>query len=309
MNTRGYNMKKIQILLSTYNGEKFLKEQLESLINQTYGNVKILVRDDGSTDGTQSILKSYEEDGYIEFYIGKNIGACASFFELVKKADINASYFAFSDQDDFWKPEKIEIAIAKLEKEDDKLPVIYCSKTTVVDDKLNIITTHKQKTIKRISFGNSIVENIATGCTIVANKTMIKEMQKVNNTNGIFLHDWFAYMIATAFGKIIYDSNSYILYRQHSNNVIGLSKNTYEDYKRKVKLLFMYVRTKIIYNNTYKFYEIYSSQLKDSDIVLIKNFLSKRMFQKLKVVFSLKIKRQSWIDNIIFKVLFVLGML
>ena len=110
-------MEKVQILMSTYYGEKYLREQLDSIIKQTYPLINILIRDDGSSDGTLSILKEYAgKYDHVTYYEGENIGVIQSFLQLLKESDANVNYYAFADQDDVWLPEKIVRAVEKLEE-------------------------------------------------------------------------------------------------------------------------------------------------------------------------------------------------
>ena len=110
-------MKKVQILMSTYNGEKYVNEQIDSLLQQDHTNLEILIRDDGSKDSTVSILEEYhKENPNIKLIIDKNKGVISSFFELAMKASEEADYFAFCDQDDYWKPQKISRAVNLLER-------------------------------------------------------------------------------------------------------------------------------------------------------------------------------------------------
>ena len=164
----------IQILMSTYNGENYLREQLDSLLNQTYENIKILIRDDGSKDGTIQILKEYSEKypNKIECIFDENIGVIKSFFELMKKSDEKCNYFAFCDQDDFWLKEKVEKAIEQIKEE---IPFLYCSNTILVDENLKILKINNEK--KEIDLNNILVENCATGCTVVINNKLLKLCQ------------------------------------------------------------------------------------------------------------------------------------
>ena len=127
-------MKKVQVLLSTYNGEKYLKEQLDSIIAQKGVDVHILARDDGSKDDTIKILEGYEN---IDIIKGSNIGVCKSFFELINKSG-EYDYYSFADQDDVWDCDKLVIAINKLEKCNSK-PAVYASNTRLVDANLTFL--------------------------------------------------------------------------------------------------------------------------------------------------------------------------
>lgn len=210
---------KIIVLMSTYNGEKYLREQIDSILNQTV-ECSLLVRDDGSTDGTLEILKNYESKAQLNWYQGKNLGPCSSFFDLIKQAE-KADYYALSDQDDYWKSNKLETAINKLDKVNS--PCLYFSKRTIVDEELteiNMTNTY----VRILEPGSSLIEGIAYGCTMVFDfkvKMLISELnQKYKN----YMHDAFIYRLVSLTGKVIYDDTSYIKYRQHSNNVVGHEK-------------------------------------------------------------------------------------
>ena len=144
---------KVQILMSTYNGEEFVREQLDSILAQSYPDVDILIRDDGSQDDTFVILKEYEErHSNIRAYQGENIGVNKSFFELLRKSNQEAAYIGFCDQDDYWLPEKIEKAAEQLERLDG--PALYCSAKTLVDE--NLEPLNSQQNPHRIpGFGNA----------------------------------------------------------------------------------------------------------------------------------------------------------
>ena len=107
---------KVIVLMSTYNGEQYIKEQIESILNQTYSNMELYIRDDGSKDQTVAILKKYEQDGKLHFSQGKNMGFINSFFEVMRTSG-EADYYAWCDQDDVWLPEKIERAVKELQKD------------------------------------------------------------------------------------------------------------------------------------------------------------------------------------------------
>ncbi len=302
---------KVQILMSTYNGEKFLEEQIESILNQCIGidNLFILIRDDGSNDSTIKILENYKNiyPTIIDYYEGENLGPCYSFFDLVKNADLGYDYFAFSDQDDFWLPNKLEMAIKKLDEKGDNIPLLYSSKYTIVDNNLNEIKGQTAKKVNFTSFENSLIENVATGCTEVFNKEMLVLLNKVNesNTKGFFMHDWVLYMLATSLGQYIYDENSYLLYRQHENNVLGASRGKFNNWQRKIKLFFKYNSGNIIRKNATAFYEVYGNHIDSYSKSLIECFVIKNFKNSLKLSIHKEIKRQKFIDEIIFRLLII----
>ena len=226
----------VNILMSTYNGEKFLQEQLDSLTAQTHTThhpLHITIRDDGSTDNTPSILKKFQvENKNCTLVIGKNLGLPWSFFELMNLADDNFSYYAFCDQDDVWLPNKLEKAIEKLAPTPE--PALYCSRQNYIDEQGKKIG-ESFTPLKPITPENAWFENLAVGCSIVINKPLL-ELGKIERFEGIFMHDWWAYQIAHCTGTVYFDNNAYINYRQHSNNQVGgnlsLIQKTKQRYKK-----------------------------------------------------------------------------
>ena len=216
-------MKKLLILLSTYNGEKYLSELLDSVFNQTYKSIDLLVRDDGSTDDTLFLLKKYSEKYSIRIIEGKNIGAAESFFDLIKSADNTYKYYAFCDQDDVWLPEKIEAAVSKLEEVKNDCPNLYYSGQILVDDKLNKISNHHLDNTR--SYKANFIFNQMAGCTAVLNNALFR-LLKAYKPNNVYMHDAWCYKVCvTCNGNVIVDDKEYILYRQHGNNTVGLSKS------------------------------------------------------------------------------------
>lgn len=212
---------KLQILLSTYNGEKYICTQLDSIIAQDVEEKELLIRDDGSNDHTVSIIKAYTKlYSWITLYEGENIGVQKSFFDLINHADIDADYFAFADQDDQWFPEKTKHAIEKLEKFSNEKPSLYCSDKVIVDEELNPVNITVHCIVNKITFANALVQNICTGCTTVINREMLFLLRQYVPKNAV-MHDWWSYLLAAAYGNVYYDSNAYIRYRQHGNNVLG----------------------------------------------------------------------------------------
>ena len=232
-------MKTIQILMSTYNGEKYLKEQIESILTQDcqkfgIASFTLKVRDDGSGDGTAQILQEYA-DKYpeiISWYQGENVGVIKSFFDLMSQADA-CDYYAFADQDDYWMPEKLTRAIEKLQELPEEKPLLYCCRPKLVDADLHTIESAIDRSSVRPAFENAMIENIATGCTEVFNRSMhemvVREFPKFT-----VMHDWWLYLVATCFGEMIYDEDSYICYRQHGGNVLGTKTSHLEEFKMRI---------------------------------------------------------------------------
>lgn len=222
---------KVNVLMSTYNGERYLKEQLDSIIAQENVDVDILVRDDGSNDSTLDILHEYEERGMVHWYKGKNQGPARSFLTLLRDSSDEADYYAFSDQDDFWKPEKLSVAVEKL-KRTDNVPALYFSRTQMTDSVLaptGIVAINPL-----LTFGESLVYEFIPGCTMVFNRKLRDIINKYS-PEYLPMHDVWIYSVALAVGaKIYFDETPYILYRQHSSNTIGQGYSVWHEWKRRL---------------------------------------------------------------------------
>ena len=246
-------MKKVLILMSTYNGEKYIKEQLDSIQKQSYSNFSLMIRDDGSTDATIAIIREYQKKySNIRLIIGKNLGVWNSFFTLFKEADGQAEYYALADQDDYWLPDKILAAIQRMERESRKkmIPILYAGNKTLVDGQLQPIHSEIKYSSKQIpSFGNALVENICTGCTCVMNQALLTKLCQYIPKQ-VIMHDWWIYLLAVSLGNVIYDEQSYLLYRQHGENVYGtmikkraLWKHRLEELKKKRGKVYQQIQT------------------------------------------------------------------
>lgn len=230
-------MKTVDILLATYNGEKYIVEQIESILNQTHKEFRLLISDDGSTDNTKQIISEYEKkDKRITVFNQKeNIGVVQNFEFLMTK--VENEYFMFSDQDDIWKEEKIEKTLKKIEETGAML--VY-SDLEVVDSDLNItfesywkLKGIYQKIKKYNNFESLYLNNFVTGCTIIARRELIEKSLPLPKTSKYVLHDYWISLIASQNGKIEYIEESLIKYRQHKNNKVGSKKksDTIESFK------------------------------------------------------------------------------
>lgn len=229
----------ITILLSTYNGADYIKEQLDSLFSQDYSNFKILVRDDGSKDDTIKILNYYKkkENKEFSYYIGSNLGSCKSFLSLLNDAP-KSDYYAFCDQDDVWDNDKLSCAVEKLFKLDNKKPNLYFSNLRVVDKNLKFVRlSHNSKQYMKNKF-SPLIEPLTGGCTMVFND-VARELIINNIPDKCSMHDSWIYLVCGIFGSIVYDEKPHMSYRIHEKNVVGTykKKNISSYIKRFVELI------------------------------------------------------------------------
>lgn len=228
------------VLMSTYNGEKYLKDQLNSLVSQTMLPDKILIRDDGSTDSTVDILKYYSDNyDFVEYYQGNNLGPAKSFMELISKVN-GYDYYSLCDQDDVWFKDKLEVAVNTLKAERMKnTPLLYCSRFTLTDANLNPIDSDISKLYGYTDFAHALLFQTAPGCTMVFNNAARKKIKKYDmNKEFCIIHDSIIHKVVTMFGKMILDENPRMFYRQHGNNEIGLSANENKNNVERIKRLF-----------------------------------------------------------------------
>ena len=225
---------KIQVLLSAYNGETFLREQLDSLLAQTGIETGILVRDDGSSDGTAAILEEYAARGALRWYRGENRGPSGSFWQLLRDAE-EADLYAFCDQDDVWDADKLRIAADVLERAEPGIPALYCGDVRVTDERLGVIAPRMLGPASA-DYPHALVKNIAPGCTFVFNRAALELLRRYDDTAlGLEFHDWTAYQIIACFGYVFFDPEPHMSYRQHAGNAIGAVRDPAREFLRKAR--------------------------------------------------------------------------
>lgn len=238
----------IDVLLATYNGEKYLKEQIDSILNQTYKNIRLIISDDCSKDKTREILKQYEEkESRIKvFYQEKNLGYIKNFEFLLKQ--VENEYYMLSDQDDVWLPEKIEKSLEKMKKENADL---VFGDLEVVDENLNTIYPSfndymklSRKINKYInSYKINYLYNCVTGCTVLSKKKFIEKLIPFPDSSKYMIHDYWLGIQLAINGKLAYMPEKYIKYRQHGNNQVGTNKISHGfDKLEQVRKLFIDVK-------------------------------------------------------------------
>ena len=223
-------MYNVAVLMSTYNGEKYLSEQIDSILSQKDVNIDLYIRDDGSNDNTVNHIKDYMRIyNNVFLYNENNIGISNSFMELLYKVPTTYDYYAFSDQDDIWFENKIIKAIEFLNYNKKN---IYTSNQTLVDKNNNIIgnryNDQDKINIKPIEI---LFTNMLAGCTMVFSNIFYKLIVEKNNRPSKDILDkriydvWFS-LVGSLHNELVYDKNSYIYYRQHDNNVVGAYKDS-----------------------------------------------------------------------------------
>lgn len=301
-------MKTVNVLLSTYNGEKYIVEQLESILKQNNVNVKIFARDDGSNDKTIEILRSYKNKGKLEFIQGKNVGPARSFIQLLAVVP-SADFYAFADQDDVWEPDKLWRAVNKLENISG--PALYYSNLKVVDKNLNFFrNSHNENKFDGNKYHSLLINN-ATGCTEVFNEKL-REIVINRDIEYLNMHDWWIYIVCCFFGTVVYDAVPHILYRQHESNVVGtyLEKNFISIFRKKCMRLFDRSKQPR-YLTARCFLRVYDKELLREDKKEIEKLVNYRygFVNKIKFIFDKKLKTKSKARNIALIVLSIFDLL
>lgn len=299
-----------QVLLSTYNGAAYLKPQMDSLLSQD-ARVKILVRDDGSSDGTVAILREYEATHpEIEVVCGPNVGFAQSFLHLLALSSPTADYIAFCDQDDVWQPGKVSRAAHILGQYSKETPALYCSRLTVVDESLSVLG--ESRILKReLSFRNALVECPTPGPTIVINHAARKLLLE-RIPRHIYSHDWWAYLVVSAFGKITFDLEPSILYRQHASNVVGTKVGFIRGLGVKIRRFWRIGKRQVVMKQAEEFLRLYGPALSAEQHRTLERFVGssrKRFLGRLGYACSCDVYRQSAFDSVVLRALVLLNRL
>jgi glycosyltransferase involved in cell wall biosynthesis len=236
----------VDILLASYNGEKYIQSQIDSVLNQTYQNIRLLIRDDSSQDSTKKILEQYaisHPSKVVLIPSEERLGTKGNFSTLMQH--VKNPYVMFCDQDDLWLADKVEKSLAlMLNREQEQGSLIPCLIHTdlkVVNQDLQPISDSfwkyaKLHTQSAGSFHRLLVQNVVTGCTILMNASLFRLLQDIPPE--AIMHDWWVALIASAFGTIHTLSTPTVLYRQHTSNVLGAQKfGTFKSLKKAWKSL------------------------------------------------------------------------
>lgn len=298
-------MKTVCVLMSVFNGEKYLKEQIESILSQENVYVILLARDDGSTDSSIDILNEYRDR--IHILEGENVGIIKSFSLLVEEGlNIKCDYYAFSDQDDVWKQSKLINAVEKLNQLSNALPSLYFSNLEYTDENLESMG-YVYNTKPDITKRSSLVWNYAYGCTEVFNRKTAELFCKGLGKR-IWMHDFWIYLIGVHLGNYYYDETAYILYRQHGSNSVGYNLPLLKKIRNKLKSLKKLNETPRV-DMAEDFLSTYVSLLGGSNKKIIRDFIQSKycIRMRLSALFSKEYYIFNVTGNIILRIRFLIG--
>lgn len=294
--------KTVAILLSTYNGEKFLEKQLASLFSQTYWeHCTLYVRDDGSTDGTSEILNRYVDNKKVFVEYGNNLG-CEKSFEWLMRTIPNYDYYCFCDQDDFWYANKIEESVKELEKNDPNVPLLYYSDYETMDAEENTLEPHHVASKIYPTNFNIMTLCHTLGCTTTFNHTLRLKWCRLKIDKYVF-HDYTASLIALYLGKLVYKNQPMAKYRIHGKNlskpVVGLKGLLGEAFS--ISFIKSYITVQRTCWNA--FYTEFSLEMDEEQRNIFDIFLNKNIINQIKKVFYPEKYRKEFFNDMYFRLL------
>ena len=290
--------------MATYNGAKYLRQQLQSFVDQTSSDWELVISDDGSSDSTIKIIKQFQEDHpyfQITLFNGPKQGYAENFLSMLKKYNGQASYFAFADQDDVWRKNKLSKALKYLSALPNNQPNLYCSRTEYIDECSNSYCPRRFSRLFRIkpSFENSLVQCLAGGNTMVFNRKAFTLLCSAPLTEHVPSHDWWLYqLISGNGGNIVYDSIPSVYYRQHGMNLIGANTSILARFLR-AKYFMMGDFAKKNNNNLINLKNCYHLLTNHNKTVLQNYMKSKKnnYFSRMWFFYKSGVHRQNLLDN------------
>ena len=299
---------KVNILMSTYNGQQFLAEQIRSIQEQSYTDWTLFIRDDGSSDNTKEILKDFERQDsrihLIDSDKSDNLGVIKSFHKLVNHD--RADYYFFSDQDDVWLPNKLELSLKEAQNYLADLPLMVYMDLKVVNQDLEIMTESMVKSQSHhanTELVQELTENTVTGGVAMINHALAEMWQE---TDDILMHDWYLALLASAFGNLVFIDQPGELYRQHSDNVLG-ARTLSKRFKKWIRphILFA-VYWDLIKNSQKQARHLLQMPLSQSNRELIEAFVTimdKSMLERFRILRKYGLRKNKAFHTLVFTTL------
>ncbi|MDT2755347.1 glycosyltransferase [Enterococcus pseudoavium] len=298
-------MKKVIILMSTYNGQKYLEEQLDSIILQTYSEIEIYIRDDGSSDETIDILKRYCKNyTNINVDFGENVGYPECFYKLTDKK-LDGDYFMFADQDDYWLPFKVERAVKSLTSESSNGSVCYYSSYNICDNNLNFIRESPNKD-KKFTLKDTLFEVCGLEFTMALNRQAFDLLNIYRPINSSARGTWMS-MLFSSSGKVLYDNVATANYRRHEDAVTSPNMGNLGLFLWRVKKFLLGENLNNYKNMLKEFREIMGDNLSTQEKEILSIFCENHdFFGSTKKIFYPQRLRSSILDELQLRILFLL---
>lgn len=307
------NPVRVGVLMATYNGEKFVEEQINSIISQENVEVNLLIRDDGSSDKTIEIIKNYTSShNNIQFISGENVGVQMNFIELLKFCPL-CDYYAFSDQDDIWDKDKLIVAVDMLRLKGFSGPQLYCCNVRRINSKGEKINSTEEKIETPQLIGQAIIRSDAQGSTMVFNN-QLRELVLSSIPNfkelNVYHDAWIHKLCSAVGGEIVIDCDAHMSYRIHENNVVA------KDTSAKKYSMINCIKQIFVVKNEY-----YSSNIAKELMKRFSNNMSKENLElvelmanyrnnyvlRIKLLFTKRIKDNNLLKNANFKFRVLIG--
>lgn len=279
-------MEKIDILLPTYNGEKYIGQQLESLLRQSYKDIRIIIRDDNSSDKTKEIVEEYlAKDSRITLINDedKNLGLVKNIERLLEYSDAN--YIMYCDQDDVWFQTKVEKMYNQISKEQN-IPILLHSDCYVTDENLNIKKVFKGKDPLNSGLVNSFFNYYVQGASCIFNKKLKKKLLPFPDK--VYIHDRYTHLISELEGRRVYLKEPLMYYRQHGNNLIG-SRNLWTKLRNNINI---FSKSLFLIEDKNLITELYKKEKYKKNLEIYINILNNKysFLEKIKLIRENKIK-------------------
>lgn len=294
----------IAVVMSTYNGERYLAEQIDSILAQDAPGVRLFVRDDGSSDGTLDLLKSYAEKGLLEYEAGENKGVVGSFFAALAMPPASYPFVAFCDQDDVWHPDKLSRALAVLHDRDQSIPQLYCSEYIFCNEQLEPTSPSNLNRIG-VRFSTLMAESVCSGNTCVMNRALVDELLD-NGTEGVFTHDWWCALVAAGLGEISFDEFASLDYRRIESSVSPTGSGGLELLKFRVRTFLGKGQLAQITAQLRHFQQRYGDRLDPEKRALLNRMLDGSRLSKAMTPYRL---RQKPSEELAVRILYLAGLL
>jgi rhamnosyltransferase len=291
-------MMKVRVLLVTHNGEKFLNEQIESILNQVGCQVILFCADTGSTDQTLEILNTWKEKGDIENIV--HLGELPAVNAFLKAIEIVNNNFplALSDQDDIWERDKLSKQLALLNND---VPQLICHDRSIIDlNGLRILDS--QTKVRQLGLKNALIENVVFGNTVLMNKRGIDLVRKHKSSN-LVMHDSFIYLLFSCLGQTTYIHESLTRYRIHNRNLVGLPNTL-------VRIKKFRLNSAAFYQQNKSFFNLYYKEISNANLDIFSNYFkileTERPLCRLLYIVTSSIRRQSIFQTLLWKLLIFL---
>ncbi|WP_246599804.1 glycosyltransferase family 2 protein [Gordonibacter massiliensis (ex Traore et al. 2017)] len=290
--------------MSTYNGESHLEQQLDSVLGQDVGNLSVYVRDDGSQDGTLALLESYERQGSIHLLRGENVGVVASFLAAIAAVPCDVEFIALCDQDDEWHVDKLSRALSVLGQKDNSVPQLYCSEYRFCDADMNPTGRSHLNRIG-VSFPTMLYENMVSGNTMVMNRALANRVNEAGR-EGVYCHDWWIALVATALGELTFDDFVSLEYRRTGSNASPTGSGGLSLLRYRLRTFFEKGELTNVARQLERLYRLYADEMPSERRALLERALTGGRLSKAFVPVRL---RQKPIEEAALRLLLVLGRL